>query len=291
MTVVAVTGAGGRLGRHVARRLRDRADGVGVVLTTRRPEALADVAAEGVQVRRADFDDPASLQAALAGVDRLLVISTDVVGERVRQHRDAFAAAARAGVQHVVYTSMLHPTPDHPSAPLSRDHRASEEALRGDGLAWSILRYGFFTEALVGTCERAIASGRLVSNAGAGRAAWVSVADCADAAVCVLLDGGRHGETIDIAGAEAVSYADVAQLAGELGGHAVELVDVDDATYRDGLLQRGVGEADADEYTSFGRAIREGFATGESAPLVAITGRAPRSVRDVLVAHGVGGGR
>lgn len=291
MTVVAVTGAGGRLGRQVARQLRERADGVDVVLTTRRPEALADLAGDGAQVRRADFDDPQSLQTALAGVDRLLVISTDVLGERVRQHRAAFGAAVRAGVQHVVYTSMLHPTLDHPSAPLSRDHRASEEALRDDGRRWTILRYGFFTEALVGTCEGAIASGRLVSNAGDGRAAWVAVADCADAAVSVLLDGGRHGETIDIAGAEAVSYGDVAQLATELGGRAVELVDVDDATYRDGLLQRGVGEADADEYTSFGRAIREGFATGESGPLVALTGHRPRSVRDVLVEHGVGGGR
>ena len=159
MTVTGLTGASGRLGRLVAASLSASANLADIVLGTRRPEIVREIVGPQPRVRFVDFDDPASLSAAFSGVDRLLVISTDSVGQRVSQHGAAFAAAAGAGVQRVIYTSMLKPTEAHPCVPLARDHRATESLLRDSGLAWTILRFGFFAEVLVAAAERAIALG------------------------------------------------------------------------------------------------------------------------------------
>jgi NAD(P)H dehydrogenase (quinone) len=280
VTAIGITGAGGRLGRLVTKSVEslDHA-GPDLVLATRRP---AEVAGPTRDARFADFDQPESLASAFAGVERLLLISTDSVGNRVRQHSDALAAAADAGVRKVIYTSMLEPLETHPSQILAREHRETEAAVRDSGLEWTILRYGFFTEALVGTGERAIEGGNLVSNAGSGGASWLSVADAAAVAARLLVDGGQGERVCEVAGRESVSYRDVVALLTDISGHAIKLVDVDDETYRDGLLKRGVSQADADEYTSFGVAIREGYASKTSNIVEEITGRPARSVGDVL---------
>jgi len=287
MTVVGLTGASGRLGRLVGESLGPLLDPADIVLLTRSPGALAPAAEAGIDVRRVDFDEPETLPAAFSGIDRLLVISTDRVGVRVRQHRAAFAAAADAGVKHVIYTSMLKPTTAHPSRPLAADHRVTEETLRSAGPIWTVLRFGFFAESLIGSTERAIASGHWVSNAGGGHASWVSVGDCAAVAARVLAGGGYEYRVVDVVGPEATSYADIVGLVIELTGRPLELVAVDDETYREGLIGRGVSVADADEYTSFGPAIRQGFATAESDAVEEITGRLPRTLREVLLAYGL----
>ncbi|HTX07432.1 MAG TPA: NAD(P)H-binding protein [Solirubrobacteraceae bacterium] len=290
MTVVALTGASGRLGRLVIESLSELTRPGDVVLATRDPDGLRAAVPPGMQLRFADFDAPESLPAAFAGVDRLLVISTDHLGERVRQHRAAFAAAAAVGVDQVIYTSMLKPTAAHPCAPLASDHRLTEEALRAAGPIWSILRYGFFAETLLGSAERAVQSGRWISNAGGGHASWVAVADCAEVAAHVLAFGGHERQILEIVGPEALSYADIVRLLADISGQPIELVSLDDRAYREDLIRRGAAEADADEYTSFGPAIRRGFATAETGTVLEITGRSPRGLREVLLGHGLAPG-
>src|SRR2546425_1240518 len=137
---VFLTGASGRLGRRVVELLADsRADRI--VATTRNPDKLADLAKRGVVVRRADFDDPASLARAFAGADRLLLVSTDAIdatGRRNEQHRAAIDAAKAAGVAHVAYTSCADPDPRFMVA---ADHWATEQVLAASGLGWTALRH------------------------------------------------------------------------------------------------------------------------------------------------------
>jgi NAD(P)H dehydrogenase (quinone) len=179
---IAITGASGNLGRAVTARL-DPAD---VVLLTRTPENLQGA-------RRADFDDPDSLTEAFAGVDRLLLISAHDLARREGQHKAAIDAAKAAGVSHVVYTSVVNPTEDNP-AMVVPSHRATEEALRASGLAWTFLRNNIYADFQGPVVAQARESGRLFTSVGGGRIAFVAREDCAAAAAAVLTQDGHAGQ-------------------------------------------------------------------------------------------------
>src|SRR6185436_4780472 len=119
---IAITGASGQLGRLTAEALLEKTSPSNVVLVTRDPDAIADLAARGADVRRGDFDDPASLRTAFEDVERLLLISASVIGARVRQHRAAIDAAAAAGARLIAYTGIGNPSHSNPGA-AARDHR------------------------------------------------------------------------------------------------------------------------------------------------------------------------
>ncbi|MEO5728244.1 MAG: NAD(P)H-binding protein, partial [Byssovorax sp.] len=140
-----VTGASGQLGRRVVELLLEAKAGT-VVAATRDPAKLADLAARGVLVRKADFDDEGSLAEAFAGVDRLLLISTDSLvrpGHRLAQHQAAVRAAVSAGVGHIVYTSFTNPGVESPIT-VAPDHRLTEEAIAATKLGFTILRNNLY---------------------------------------------------------------------------------------------------------------------------------------------------
>ena len=197
--IVAITGASGHLGRKTAELVLDRLDPGDVVLLTRTPEALADLADRGAAVHRADFDEPQSVRDALGGVERMLLISGVELGHRVQQHRAAIDAAQAAGVRHVLYTSIPNPVPENPAGVVP-DHAATEAALEASGLAWTFLRNNLYAEYQIPTATQAIATGQLVTNAGSGRTAYVSRDDCAAAAAAVLTSAGHENTAYDITG-------------------------------------------------------------------------------------------
>jgi NAD(P)H dehydrogenase (quinone) len=269
---IALTGASGNLGRLVAERLLDLTDPADVVLITRRPDAVADLVARGASARSADFGDPSTLPAAFAGVDRLLIISTDVVGDRLEGQLAAVAAAEEAGVGHVFYTSIAEPTADNPAG-VTPDHRATEEALAASGLRWTSLRNNIYAEFQIPTLEQAAASGQLVTNAGAGLTAYVTRTDCAAAAAGALLLP-EPAQVYDVTGPAALSSADLAELATTLrGGTPVEVVDLTDEAYVAGLVTTGLPQPVAELLASFGTATREGYLGRVTDAVTELTGR------------------
>jgi NAD(P)H dehydrogenase (quinone) len=281
---IAITGAAGHLGRLTAQLVLDRACSDEVVLVTRRPEAIADLADAGATVRFGDFDEPASLPAAFAGVDRLLLISVDVLGNRVAQHTAAIDAAAAAGVGHVLYTSGLNAGSELPLV-VSHDHGATEQAIRDRGLRWTALRMGLYAESQVAAAARAVASGHLVHNNGDGATAYVSREDCAAAAAAALAGEGHEDRVYDVTGPELVTQAQVAALAAEISGRPVVPVAIDDEEATQNLMAVGLPADTAQAIASFGTAIREGVLEVLSSHVEDLTGRPPRSLRDVLEAH------
>jgi NAD(P)H dehydrogenase (quinone) len=281
---IVITGASGQLGRSTAELLLDRVPASEVILTTRRPEALSDLAERGARVRPADFDQPETLAEAFAGGEKLLLISTDAVGHRVPQHRAAIEAAREAGVRHVAYTSYLNPVAENPAV-ITPDHRKTEQALRESGLAWTALRNNFYAEYQVPAGAQAIATGRLVHNNGDGRIAYVSREDCAAAAAAVLTSEGHEDIAYDITGPEPLDQNDVATLLSEVFGKPVEAAAIDDEAFIQGLTASGMPEPAAREFASYGRAIREGYLSEASGVVENLTGRPPRSLRDVFEAH------
>lgn len=282
---VAVTGASGNLGRAIAEGLLDVLDSQDVVLITRTPDNLADLAARGADVRRGDFDDPASLSAAFAGVDRLLVISGDVLGARVHGHVAAFRAAVEAGVGHIAYTSMGNPSDDNPAI-AAADHRATEQALRATGAAWTILRNGIYADLQVDAAAGAIATGTLLTNAGNGRNAYVTRADCAAAAIAVLTTDGHERKAYDVTGPEALDAEDLATIYGELGGRKVGIAHADDESWVAAMVQHaGMPEPMARILATFGAAQRQGYAAVVTPTVERLTGRPPTSLREFLAAQ------
>jgi NAD(P)H dehydrogenase (quinone) len=284
-TSVIVTGAAGHLGRLVAEQLLERLAPEDLVLVTRRPEALGELRARGADVRYGDFDDPASLRDAFAGGRRMLLISTDAAGRRVRQHRAAIDAAATAGVGHVVFTSIVSPVAANPIGANAWEQGMTEVTLRRSGLAWTVLRFGSFAELQLPPAATAVQNGRLILNFGAGRIVPVARRDCAEAAAVTLTTDGHTGKTYEITGPQALSQRDLAELYADLSGQRVEVVQLSDTMLTRVLLGIGTPVPIAWGVTAFGRAVRHGYFDVVGPAFERLAGRPPVALRDVLIAH------
>ena len=271
---IAITGASGQLGRLVADQLLTTVDPAEVVLLTRDPAKLADYAERGADVRAADFSKPDELVEAFAGVERVLLISTDAVGARVEGHLAAIDAAVKAGVRHMAYTSVSGPTADNPAGVVA-DHAATEDALRESGLAWTMLRNNLYADMQVDSVAQAAATGQLVTNTGDGGAAYVTRADCAAVAAGVLTGEGHEGKAYDVTGPHAYTAADLAELATQKSGKPVDVVQVDDEAYTAGLVSAGLPDFIAPLLTSFGTATRLGKLATVTDVVEQVGGRKP----------------
>jgi NAD(P)H dehydrogenase (quinone) len=280
-----VTGAGGKLGRRVVELLLEKSAGK-IAAGTRKPENLADLAARGAVVRHTDFEDPKGLEAAFAGVDRALIISTDAIdrpGRRLAQHKAAVAAAVSAGVKHVVYTSM--PNPETSQVVFAPDHLRTEQALKASGIGYTILRNCWYTEFLIPTLAPAVAAGKLIAATGQGGAPYVTREDCAQAAAAALASTETSNKTWNITGPELVTYTELAKLAGELTGRPVTFEAVTPEERVAQLVAMGTPEFIAKLLVSSQLAIAQGKMGTPTTAVKELTGREPGSVRAFLSAN------
>lgn len=281
-----VTGASGHLGRRVVELLLESYT-CPIIAATRTPEKLADLASRGVEVRAADFEHPASLPAAFAGADRLLLISTDAVmvpGQRIAQHQAAVDAAVQAGVKHVLYTSLTRPEPGSPIS-IAGDHYGTEQALADSPLDWTILRNNVYTDGFLMSLPTAIAMGKLVAAAGEGGAGYVTREDCARAAAAALASPTTGRQILDVTGPEVVKHADLATIASELSGKPVEYIPVPTQEMKNILSGTGMPLPIVDLLVSFDTAIDQGILGLSSTIVKDLTGQSPQSVREFLFAH------
>jgi NAD(P)H dehydrogenase (quinone) len=205
-------------------------------------------------------------------------------GDRVAQHSAAISAARRAGIKHIVYTSWINAVDGNPAA-VTKDHIATEDALRRSGVPYTILRNQRYSDGLLREASQAIAAGILWSNSGRGKWAPVAREDCAAAAATVLATSGHEGRTYDITGPELINEQDFAKMLADVIGKSVRVADVDDATYVSMLEKAGVPEAGATVAASFGIATRSNYLNIKSETLQLLLGRKPQSVRELLAEH------
>ena len=235
--MIAVTGASGQLGRLVIAGLLEKVAPDTIVALVRDPAKLADLAAQGVVVRAFDYNQADTLAGALAGVDRLLLISSSEIGQRVAQHQAVIAAAKTAGVGFIAYTSLLHA--DTNPLNLAVEHRATELALADSGVPHALLRNGWYTENYAQSAPMAVAHGAVWGSAGTGRISGAARADYAAAAVAVLTADAAKPAIYELAGDEAFTLADLAAALSDLSGKPVAYQDLPEADYRAAL--EGVG--------------------------------------------------
>jgi NAD(P)H dehydrogenase (quinone) len=290
MTIL-IPGASGKLGRRTAELVLECHDRPELILVTRHPERLADLAQRGATVRSGDFTDAASLPAVFAGADRMLLISTDAFGEeRVAQHRAAIDAASQAGVGHVAYTSFVNPTAANQAA-IVPDHRATEDYLAASGLEWTFLRNAGYAEWQIPDRQEerfpewnlALETGVLRHNRGVGKVAYVSREDCAAAAAAVLVGGAEHsGRAYNITGPELLGASQLAELYTKYSGRPMTMQAVSDAQFTAGLVAAGLPEFVAALITSFGTATRLGALEVLTTTVADLTGRPPMPVSAVF---------
>lgn len=257
-----------------------------IVAGTRTPEKLADLAARGAVVRHADFEDSKGLEAALAGVDRVLIISSDAIdrpGRRLAQHQAAVAAAASAGVKHAVYTSM--PNPETSPVVFAPDHLGTEQALKASAMGWTILRNCWYSDFLIPTLAPAVASGKLMAATGQGGAPYVTREDCAQAAAAALASSDTGNKTWDITGPDLITYAELAKLASELTARPVTYSPVEPSERIAQLIAFGTPEPIAKMLVSGQLAIAQGKMGTPATAVKELTGREPMSVREFLSTH------
>lgn len=237
--MIAVTGATGQLGRLVLSSLLGRVPAASLVAAVRSPEKAADLAAQGVAVRKADYSQPDRLRTAFDGVETLLLISSSEVGQRAPQHAAVIAAARQAGVRTVVYTSILHA--DRSPLMLAEEHRATEAVLRASGLGWVLLRNGWYSENFAGSVPVAVEHGAVIGSSGTGKVSAASRADFAEAAAVVLADPAAHlGQTYELAGDAGFTKAELAAEIAAQSGKPVVYADMPEADYAAALTQAGV---------------------------------------------------
>ena len=285
-----VTGASGQLGHGVIRYLLDthKIPPARIIATTRNPESLADLAASGVVVRAADFNEAASLETAFKGADKVLIISTGDLdlksGRRLKQHENAVAAAKNAGVSHLLYTSMPNPEPVSPVL-FADDHYSTEQAIKGSGIPYTIFRNGWYQENLFLALPHAIASGRWYTSAGEGRIAHGARDDMAAAIAAGLASGSTDSMTYTLTGPHAYTTAEIAALVSEVTGKPLEVIQVPDEALAEGVKAAGVPEDFADVVVSFDVNTRSGRIAMVTDAIETLSGRKPQTLKQFLEAN------
>ncbi len=266
--MIAVTGATGKLGQLVIEALLKRIPAEQIVVAVRTLSKAGELAARGVQVREADYTKPETLQSAFAGVEKLLLISSNVVGQRVEQHSAVIDAAVQAGVRQVAYTSILHA--ETSTLQLAAEHKATEAYLRKSGLSYIFLRNGWYTENLTGS----LAQDTISSPAQDARFATASRADYAEAAAVVLTSNSHDNAIYELAGDSSLSLPELAAKVSELTGRQVRYQYLTEEAYAAMLVSVGLPQQLAEIFADADAGAQRGELDDNSHTLSKLIGRA-----------------
>lgn len=232
--MIAITGATGQLGRLVIDQLLQTIPANQLIALVRNPSKASDLQARGLQVRAADYTQPATLETALQGVEKLLLISSSEVGQRLEQHRNVVAAAKKSGVALLAYTSILNA--QHSQMDLAHEHRETEQLIKASGIPFVFLRNGWYTENYTASIPTALQFNVLLGSAGDGKISLAARADYAAAAAEVLTRDDQAGKIYELAGDTAYRLADFAAELSHQTGKNIPYSNLPEAEYR-GILQ------------------------------------------------------
>lgn len=281
MTIV-ITGATGNLGRHVLQVLLERdvpADEI--VAAGRSIEKLEDFAAQGVRVTAMDYDDQASVTAALAGATKVLLIASSEVGkDRAGQHRTVIEAAKAEGVELLAYTSNANTEIN--KTILGQDHATTEAILADAGLPYALLRNGYYFENWTDQIQGTLEQGTLVGSGGNGRVNPATRRDLAEAAVAVLLGEDQAGKVYELGGDVAFTLEEFAAEITDVTGTPVTYQDLPAAEFEALLTSIGIPEGFAQILSDSDQGLRRGDLLVEGNDLSTLIGRPTTTAADAI---------
>lgn len=274
---IAVTGATGQLGQIVVEKLKTRTaveSIVGLVRTPSKANAL------GVEVREFDYSQTASHVNSLDGIDTLLLISSNEIGQRASQHRNVIASARQAGIKWIVYTSLLHA--DTSTLSLAGEHLETEKALKESGIPYTILRNGWYTENYTNSIPGALAGGSFLGSAGDGKISSAARVDFAEAAAVVLTSSGHQGKTYELAGDKAYTLTDLAKELSVQTGKDIPYKNLPETEYATILKSFGIPEGYAFAIASWDVSVSKGDLFDDSLTLSKLIGQPTTSLSKTI---------
>ena len=280
--MIVVTGATGQLGKLVVEELLKTVPASQIVAAVRDPQKAQDLAVKGLEVRQADYAQPESLAAAFAGAEKVLLISSSEVGQRVAQHQAVIDAARTTGVKLLVYTSILNA--DSSNLLLSQEHKATEAYLRASGMPFTLLRNGWYTENHTGSLAAAVEHGAVLGAAKEGRFATATRADYAAAAATVLTGKGHENKVYELGGDEPYTLAELAAETARQTGKPVVYKDLPQAEYAKALTGFGLPEGLAGAIADADAGASRGELDTQSHDLSKLIGRSTTSLQQAVAA-------
>ena len=241
---IGITGTTGQLGTIVTAQLINRTNPENLVALVRSPEKVKEI-----EARAFDYTKPSSLEESLIGIDNLLLISGNEIGQRVKQHENVINAAKIAGVKWIVYTSILKA--DTSTISLAKEHLQTEKLLKESGIDFTILRNGWYTENYTGSIGGALAGGAFIGSAGDGKISSAARADFAEVAAVVLTSDGHKGKTYELAGDQSYTLAELASEISNQTGKNIPYQNLPEAEYSKILKGFGLPETMAESIASW----------------------------------------
>ncbi|PKQ64503.1 NAD(P)-dependent oxidoreductase [Labilibaculum filiforme] len=278
---IAISGATGQLGSIVVEQLKKRLAIESIVALARNTEKAG---ALGVEVREFDYSKPEILTGALQGIDRLLLISGSEIGQRAGQHANVIRAAKEAGVKWIVYTSLLHL--ETTSLNLAEEHKSTEQALKESGIAYTLLRNGWYSENYTASIPGAIGGGAFLGSAAQGKIASAPRADYAEAAGIVISNETNKGKSFELAGDHFYTLSDLAAEISKQTGKTIPYNNIPEEEYANILKNIGLPEGLALGLASWDVSASKNDLFDDSKQLSKILGRPTtpiaESVKNVL---------
>ncbi|MDW2644856.1 SDR family oxidoreductase [Citrobacter sp. HN-141] len=276
--MIAITGATGQLGQHVIESLLKTVPASQIVAIVRNPAKATALSQQGITVRQADYSNEAAFTTALQGIDKLLLISSSEVGQRAPQHRNVINAAKAAHVKFIAYTSLLHA--DTSPLGLADEHVATEKMLADSGIAYALLRNGWYTENYLASAPAALEHGVFIGAAGEGKIASATRPDYAAAAARVISEDGHAGKIYELAGDEGWTLNQLAAELAQQSGKKVVYQNLSEADFAAALKGFGLPAGLADMLADSDVGAAKGGLFDDSHTLSKLIGRPTTSLAD-----------
>lgn len=278
--MIAITGANGKLGRHVIQKLLTKVKPSELVVTVRDPEKAKDFKSLGITIRVADYNNPETLNTAFQGVTKLLLISSSEVGARLTQHKAVIEAAQKQNVKHIFYTSIL--CADTSTLALAEEHLATEKEILKSGLKYTFLRNGWYLENHTENLTPALQHLAILAASGDGRFSSASRADYAEAAVATLTQAGHENKIYELAGDLSFTVNDLAKEVSAQTGKSIVFNNLPANEYEKLLISFGLPEGFARILVDSDLKAQQGQLESASKDLSRLIGKETTSLKQAV---------
>ena len=283
--MILVTGATGQFGTAVIESLLENGTASTQIAALVRDENKAeDLKGKGIDIRLGDYNDVPSLEKALQGIDKLLLVSGNDIEGRMQQHINVVEAAKNSGVKHIVYTSFSrkNETDSSPIAFVASSHIGTEKVIRESGIPYTFLLNTLYADMLPVFFGEQVLDNGIFLPAGEGSAAYTTRKDMADAAAKVITSEGHEGQSYLIANSEKYTLTEAAGYLSELTGKTVNYLNPDADTYNNSMKEAGVPAEYIGLFSGFSKAIEQGEFEETGSRLEQLIGRKPTTLKEYL---------